>query len=103
MLFNYHSFAVSYNYPNLVASGYYADGDEDYGQSEEKQTFTWIAKQKIATQGHATGYDCSECKTFSQYAELNCPVDSKDKTTFTCFSCRKGLKTLYKEHSYKIL
>jgi hypothetical protein len=37
MLFNYHSFAVSYNYPNLVASGYYADGDEDYGQSEEKQ------------------------------------------------------------------
>ncbi len=53
------------------------------------------AKQNKVWCGNCEGYECSECKDFYPMAELNMPEDSKDPIRFECYSCRKGLRTLF--------
>jgi hypothetical protein len=48
------------------------------------------ARQPKVKCGNAEGYECSKCKTFNEYAELNCPEESNDCTFYTCYACRKG-------------
>lgn len=47
--------------------------------------------------GNTDGFECTDCKDFYPMAELNQPDNAKDYTRFTCYSCRKGLKTIFKE------
>lgn len=54
-------------------------------------------KQEKVTRGNAEGYECEECQDFYPMAELNQPDDAKTFYTFKCYSCRKGLRTLFKK------
>lgn len=47
--------------------------------------------------GNSEGYECDECKEYCPMAELNSPEGAKYFTSFICYSCRNGLKTLYKK------
>ena len=94
--FNYYSPVSSTSHSYNLNLNYYLQGDEDAGQSDYTSS-KWVSKQPSTRQGHATGYDCSICNQFNQYAELNCPKNAIEKTSFTCYSCREGLSSLYVE------
>lgn len=47
--------------------------------------------------GNTDGFECTDCKDFYPMAELNQPDNAKDYVRFTCYSCRKGLKTIFEE------
>jgi hypothetical protein len=55
-----------------------------------------VVKQNKVKIGNAEGYECTGCKDFYPMAELNQPENSKECTTFTCYSCRNGLSIIYK-------
>ena len=52
-------------------------------------------KQSKVQHGNCEGYECADCKDFYPMAELNMPEDTKDPIRFECYSCRKGLRTLF--------
>lgn len=56
-----------------------------------------VVKQAKVTVGNAEGYECSRCLDFYPMAELNQPDEAIECTYFTCYSCRKGLKTFFKD------
>lgn len=56
-----------------------------------------VTKQAKVVVGNAEGYECVTCKDFYPMAELNQPDNATEYTSFACYSCRKGLKTFFKE------
>lgn len=56
-----------------------------------------IIKQAKVKVGNTEGYECRDCKDFYPMAELNQPDNAKEYKTFSCYSCRKGLKTIFEE------
>ena len=73
-------------YPLMPIGGHPASSDKS-------------AKQSRITIGNAEGYECSECQEFYPMAELNQPDNVDEFTIFTCYSCRKGLKTFFKKNT----
>lgn len=57
--------------------------------------FAPIIKQQKVQVGNAEGYECTDCKDFYPLAELNQPDNANEYTSFTCYGCRKGLKTIF--------
>lgn len=47
--------------------------------------------------GDEEGYECTDCQEFYPMAELNQPDNAKEYLTFTCYGCRKGLKTCFEK------
>jgi hypothetical protein len=43
-------------------------------------------KQQKVKRGNEEGYECSKCKVFNAYADLNTPKD--DPTHYVCYACR---------------
>lgn len=56
-----------------------------------------IIKQKKVKVGNAEGYECTDCKDFYPMAELNQPDGVIEYVSFTCYGCRKGLKTFFEK------
>ncbi len=54
-----------------------------------------VSKQQKVKIGNEEGYECDKCKDFYPMAELNQPDGSDACTNFTCYGCRKGLKTIF--------
>lgn len=52
-------------------------------------------QQKVVI-GNSEGYECTDCKEFYPFAELNQPENAAKFSSFTCFGCRKGLKSYFK-------
>lgn len=52
-------------------------------------------KQSQITVGNAEGYECISCQEFCPMATLNQPDGAKEFTCFRCYSCRKGLSTIF--------
>jgi hypothetical protein len=43
-------------------------------------------KQQKVKRGNEEGYECSKCKAFNAYADLNMPKD--EPTNYVCYACR---------------
>lgn len=55
-----------------------------------------VKKQEKVKRGIEEGYECSECSEFYHMAELNQPSGATEFYTFKCYSCRNGLRLLFK-------
>ncbi len=72
-------------------------GFADIGNYGNKEFELVSNKQKKITNGNAEGYECTGCKDFYPFAELNQPEHATTFTSFACYGCRKGLKTIFEE------
>lgn len=64
------------------------DDAEDFSNAFDNK------QQKICI-GNAEGYKCTDCDCFYPMSELNQPEGSNEFTTFRCYGCRKGLKSIF--------
>lgn len=64
--------------------------------NQEKYELAVIPKQAKVKVGHSEGYECSSCKDFYPMAELNQPDNVKEFKIFTCYGCRKGISSYFK-------
>lgn len=99
-------FAVNPNgYVTILPNGniapmwipFYPTGNLPYENRSNKCDPEVIFKQSKVKEGNLEGYKCTECKDFYPMAELNQPDNATEFTSFVCYSCRKGLKTVFKE------